>query len=985
MARRQASATAVAKTGNNRPPAPPRETDEPLNRLASLAARTLGTPICLISLITPEQQLVEGLFHPPARPVSRVLDMVETPCRQVHREGAPLVIRDLREDPAWRGKPVAAMLEIGGYIGVPLAGHDGTPIGALCAVDHQPRDWSAEDIRTLSDFAILASGQLRLQAQIAELDQLHRERDREGQRFDLALSHVAHGLCFFGPDDRLEVFNRQYAEIYRVQPEDIRAGMTVAEILRLRSRVATDPDLTLEAYEEWRSRFRDNPRQAQLLPLKDGRTIRVFMSRTVDGGWVATHEDVTAQLQAEARRREQESQYKLLATYSGDVIILRERSGKRLYCSPAIASLAGYEVEEAMLTPISEWVHPDDLPLLQQALDGLCPERPRSSVVHRFRHKQGHFFWVEGTLALVDQAGGEPRIVCNIRDVTRRKKAESEYRDLFEHSIVGIYRKTLDHRLVRVNPALVAMAGFGSAEQLVASGFGGWYVEPGRHDEIIRMLARDGHVRDLQSPVISPRTGEIMWISETAWVVTAEEDMPLYIEGMVVDITASVASQFRMRELAERDQLTGLPNRGALRDALDRAMTAGRAREIYPALVYLDLDRFKSVNDSYGHAAGDELLVQISRRIVEVVGDQGLVARMGGDEFAILLTRPEQIANVDSLAIRLIATINQVVQLSSGQRASVGASLGITAGQAEDTDIDAIKRRADMAMYQAKRDGRNAFRHYSNSLEAQLNMRQQIELGLREAIAKDQFEVYFQPILDLGLQRLSGFEALVRWRQADGTMVSPASFIPIAEENGLIVPIGEIVTRQAIQEAASWPESLRVAINASVVQLKHPDFVGTLMAAMTRAGLPPERIEIEVTESALLDDSPTTLAVLQKLQMLGVRVALDDFGTGWSSLSYLNRHRFDRIKIDRSFVKGISDRRNEAIIRAVTDLGNRIGTDITAEGVETETQLKLLRQIGCHEVQGFLFGKPMPAAQALDFARNRVVVEQPARHRLGLR
>ncbi|MCZ8185085.1 MAG: EAL domain-containing protein [Beijerinckiaceae bacterium] len=960
--------------------------EETFDRLTRLTAATLAVPVSLFTLIEETRQVFKsqfGLGEPwateQATPLSHSL------CQHVTRSGRHLAIGDLRADEAMRGHPAIEALGVVAYLGVPLRFSDGTVFGALCAIDHRPRDWTDTELRHLEDFARIVSDEVTLRVQIDQLETLRRDLDLNNQRFEHTIANIAHGLCLFGPDERLAVANRQYAELYALEPGDILPGTPLATIFARRLERGTDPMMSREDYLEWRREAMKAGDRPHLIRLRDGRTIRIFVNPTSDGGWVAINEDITPQLEIERKIREKESQYKLLATHSGDVIILRERAGKRLYCSPAIETLAGYTAEEALFTPVHEWVHPDDLEAVSNAMASLSASNPKTTVVHRFRRKNGSWIWVEGTLALAEEAGDEPRIVCNIRDVTRRKQAETEYRDLFEHSIIGIYRMALDYRLIHANPALVAMAGFETEKALLDSGLTRWYRDPQRQAEKLVLLRDHGLVRDFQSEVVAPRDHRQMWVSETAWIVTAEDGNPLYIEGMVADITESIASQVRLRELAEIDQLTGLANRESLRGHLDRAMRAAESSGIYPVLVYIDLDRFKSVNDSFGHAAGDELLAQVGRRIEATTGRRGLVARMGGDEFAILCTEPEAIAQLDQLAIQIIGSINQVVHLSGGQRASVGASIGIAGGQPEDTEIDQVKRRADLAMYQAKRDGRNAFRRYSQALEEQIEERQQIELGLREAILNDHFEVHFQPILDLTRQGQSGFEALVRWRHPDGTMISPASFIPIAEENGLIVPIGEFVMRKAMQTAATWPDPLRVAINASVMQLRHPDFMGTLMSAMARTGLAPERIEIEVTESALLDDSPTTLAVLQKLQMLGVRVALDDFGTGWSSLSYLNRHRFDRIKIDRSFVKGISDRRNEAIIRAITDLGNRIGIEITAEGVETAEQLSLLRQMGCHEAQGFLYGKPMPADQTLAFAQARLRLPQGQRYLIGIR
>jgi diguanylate cyclase (GGDEF)-like protein len=431
------------------------------------------------------------------------------------------------------------------------------------------------------------------------------------------------------------------------------------------------------------------------------------------------------------------------------------------------------------------------------------------------------------------------------------------------------------------------------------------------------------------------------------------------------DITDHRNAEIRIAHMAEHDGLTDLPNRLLFHRNLAEGIAHAKPGEKL-AFLCLDLDGFKSVNDTLGHPAGDELLRQVGQRLgrcIQAEGEESMVARFGGDEFAILQRGCEQPEAATALAARIIETLSQPYEFG-GQQAVVTASIGIAISPDDGIDPDQLLICADMAMYGAKADGRGGYRFFEPEMDRRMKARRRLELDLRVALRQEQFEVFYQPIVSLQSNEVSGFEALLRWRHPQRGMVSPAEFIPIAEETGLIVPIGEWVLRQACADAAQWPGRLRIAVNLSPLQFRSADLTQAVFQAVAVAGLDPQRLELEITETVLLQDNPAILAMLHRLKDCGVRIAMDDFGTGYSSLSYLLSFPFDKIKIDQSFIRELATRDDaRAIVRAVTTLGANLGMETTAEGVETSEQLASLRRLGCTEVQGFLFSPAVPAAE----------------------
>jgi diguanylate cyclase (GGDEF)-like protein len=430
-------------------------------------------------------------------------------------------------------------------------------------------------------------------------------------------------------------------------------------------------------------------------------------------------------------------------------------------------------------------------------------------------------------------------------------------------------------------------------------------------------------------------------------------------------------AEARIAHMARHDPLTDLINRMVFCEQLERALADCRRHRRAFAVLCVDLDRFKAVNDTLGHPIGDALLKGMAERLRTCVrGATDAVARFGGDEFAILQTDLRDPSDAEALAMRIIETIGEPLCLD-GNHISVGASVGIAIAPDDGLDPEHLLRVADLALYRAKQEGRNAYRFFEAEMDARVRRRRALELDLRGALSREEFTLHYQPILDLASDGIVGFEALLRWRSAKRGLVQPGEFISIAEESGLIAPIGDWVMQEACAAAAARSDTARIAVNVSAVQLQSPQFALSVMRALASSGLAPRRLELEITETTLLGESDSLLDSLRQLRKIGVQVALDDFGTGYSSLSYLRRFPFDTIKIDRSFVQGIECHDTAAIVHAIIDLAARLRMSVTAEGVETEDQLMRLRMEGCNLAQGYLIGRPTEADEA--FAPREIV------------
>jgi diguanylate cyclase (GGDEF)-like protein/PAS domain S-box-containing protein len=575
------------------------------------------------------------------------------------------------------------------------------------------------------------------------------------------------------------------------------------------------------------------------------------------------------------------------------------------------------------------------------------------------RHEQ---ILADGRCILIEERlTGDGGIIGLRVDITELKQREASFRLLFDGNPVPMIVCALeDERILGVNDAAVQHYGYTRAEfemltirhlQAFESELP-WAGDQSSDERAARTwkhVKADGSLIDL---AIYSR--QLAYGDEPAVLVA------------LMDITERKRAEMRLTFMAHHDGLTGLPNRNSLRQRLDEMLAQTRRSNEKVAVLFLGIDNFKAVNDTLGHGVGDKLLRGVARRLRSSLREQDAIARLSSDEFAIIqngISRPEDVV---LLARRLLAAIGEPYLLD-GNSVVIGASIGIAMAPGDGEDSEKLLKNADMALSRAKNDSRGTFSFFESGMDARAQTRRKIETDLRAAIHNDALRPHYQPLINLATGRISGFEALVRWPHPERGMISPAEFIPVAEETGLINALGAQILRRACTDAAAWPDPVRVAVNLSPLQFRVGNLLSIVMDALKQSGLPAKRLELEITETLLLEKSAEVLATLHALRALGVHISMDDFGTGYSSLSYLRSFPFDKIKIDQSFVRDLGANRDaQAIVRSIISLGKGLGVTITAEGVETEAELSCLRAEGCHEGQGFLFSRARPNSEIVE-------------------
>ena len=578
------------------------------------------------------------------------------------------------------------------------------------------------------------------------------------------------------------------------------------------------------------------------------------------------------------------------------------------------------------------------------------------------RHEQT---LADGRVILIEERLTEDGGVIGLRvDITELKQREASFRLLFDSNPVPMIVCALDgERILGVNDAAVEHYGYSRAE-------------------FERLTIRNLQAFDSELPWAGDHSSDEQ-TARTWKHVRADGaliDLAIYSRQLVhgdqpaillalMDITERKRAEARLAFMAQHDSLTGLPNRNLLRQQMDDVLLHTRRGAEKVAVLVLGLDNFKAVNDTLGHGIGDKLLRGVAKRLRSTLREEDILARLNSDEFAIVqcgVARPEDAV---LLARRLLEAIGDPYLLD-GHSVVIGASIGIAVSPGDGDESEKLLKNADMALSRAKNDFRGTFSFFEAEMDARAQSRRKIEIDLRDAIQNDVLRPYYQPLVDLATGRITGFEALVRWPHAERGMISPAEFIPVAEETGLINALGGLMLQRACMDAARWPDDVRVAVNLSPLQFRVGNLLSVVMDALKQSGLPARRLELEITETLLLEKSSQVLATLHALRSLGVRISMDDFGTGYSSLSYLRSFPFDKIKIDQSFVRDLGSNRDaQAIVRSIISLGMGLGVTITAEGVETEAELSCLRNEGCHEGQGYLFSHARPNADIVSLLK----------------
>ena len=633
----------------------------------------------------------------------------------------------------------------------------------------------------------------------------------------------------------------------------------------------------------------------------------------------------------------------------------------------------------ADFTVLMNAVHSEDRESLREAIANVTPEKPEFIHEHRACWRDGtvHWIWIKGR-GFFDQDKRLVKISGIAMDIDERKQAEQalqnaeqKYRGIFENAILGIFQSTPDGKFLSVNPALAKMAGYDSPQDFHNSVHCATelYVGLKRREELHKLIMAQRIVRDFEIEVRG-KDGRERTISLNVRAMADREGTNFYLEGTVQDITERKAAEARVQFLAYYDALTGLPNRTLFEDRLAKALANARRRRERIAVLWLDLDNFKTINDSLGHSVGDLLLKQVGERLQKYVRAQDTVAKVGGDEFVFALINPGHISRAAAAAERIRRAVAGEFEVQ-GHVLNVTCSLGISLFPYHGKDGETLIKNAAAAMHCAKENGRNNFRFFTRKLNARAVERLALQNSLRVALEKTEFFLVYQPQVEIATGRITGAEALLRWRHPELGLVAPGKFIPVAEDSGLIVPIGEWVLKTACAQARHWQElglpALPIAVNVSAVQLRQERFLPVIRRVLDETGLAPQYLELEITEGVLLSNAGKTLSMLQQLASMGLPLSIDDFGTGYSSLSYLKDLPVCKLKIDRSFIRAMTvNPRDAAITAAVISMGNSLNLKVIAEGVENEEQMSFLRAHHCDEIQGYYFSKPL---EADDFAK----------------
>jgi len=790
-----------------------------------------------------------------------------------------------------------------------------------------------------------------------------RRLHRQSLRLTTAVNTMSEGLLMFDEQARLVLCNESYLAMYGLPGETVKPGCTLREIIEHRVRTGTlsagDPG---QYIADLRSAMAAGRTVNKTVALPDGRTIAVSSIPMAGGGWVATHRDCTDLKQREAS-------FRLL--FDGNPLpmwVYDNDSLRFLAVNDAAVDHYGYSREQFLSMTLLDIRPPEDHEAVRRVAGSGGGDY---STGRTWRHRKADGSEIEIAIfsrRLIYQ--GRPASLGAVVDLTERKQAEDElhgtreFLDTIVENVPAllIVKEAREHRYVVVNREAEKFFGVPRTNLIGKTAH-----EVFPRDQADLIARRDGEVLRSGLPMLVeenriqlPGQG-LRLVKSRRLAVRDTEGVPQYLLTVIEDVTERKRAEERIAHLAHHDALTDLPNRAAFVEHLAAAFDTAAEAEASFAVVCMDLDRFKEVNDVFGHSVGDALLREVSRRLREAAHG-AFLARVGGDEFTAVAAQGAQPAGAVALAERLLATVADDIAIED-HSIRIGLSVGVAIFPTDAGDAATLLANADAALYRAKTDGRGTIRFFEADMDRRLRERRALQHDLRSALDNGEFRLHYQPLALIGGD-IIGFEALLRWQHPSHGAVSPGTFIPLAEESGLIIAIGEWALREACREAASWPRNLQISVNLSPVQFRHGDLAGLVHSILLETGLGPRRLALEITEGVLIDDFSRAVAILRRLKAMGVRIAMDDFGAGYSSLSYLQSFPFDAIKIDRAFISNLhSNPQSAAIVRAVIGLARGLDVPVVAEGVETREQLGFLAREDCDEVQGYLIGRPAPIEQ----------------------
>jgi len=768
-------------------------------------------------------------------------------------------------------------------------------------------------------------------------------------------------IALFDADDRFVLWNKRYAEMCSRYGVELVVGMHFGEMLRAILSAGIVPETTGRE-EDWvanRLAVRKQSAYSEVQHLSDGRYMRVEEHRTYDGGCISVRTDITDIIQRRA------SFQLLFENNPVPMFVCDNDTSGIIAVNQAAARHYGYSID----TFRTKSVHDLDLdsdPASQIRAWEVATMAKDGGVQRRHRRADGSVMEVAVYFQGLAYEEREATLFAVI-DLTERKRAEREIRETreFLNTIIDhiptsvIVKDARDLRYVLVNRAAEEFLGVPRAN--VVGKYVHEFFPREAADAIVtrdRHLIASGHEIILDELPVHDVSNHVRHIRSHRVVVNDLDGDPRYLLGVVEDTTERKAAELRIAHLANHDSLTDLPNRTSFNRHMADTLVDAALSGTQFGVICLDLDRFKSINDLFGHAVGDVFLRKVAERLRVAAGGQFL-ARLGGDEFIVVVTGDAQPVATETMAEKLQAAMVDAFEIE-GKTVKSGISIGAAIYPQDGRDIDTLLRNADAALYRAKADGRGSIRFFEIKMDEDLRERRALQHDLRDAVERNELLLHFQPQAEIA-KNVIGFEALLRWQHPTRGMVPPAVFVPIAEESGSILKLGEWVLREACREAASWPNPLMVSVNLSPAQFRHGNLPALVHTVLMETGLAAQRLVLEITEGVLIEDFEFALTILRQLKSYGVQIAIDDFGIGYSSLSYLHTFPLDKIKIDQSFIAGYARTpRSAAIIRAVIGLGKGLGLPVLAEGVETPAQLEFLAREGCAEIQGYLIGYPQP-------------------------